>query len=136
MEEFHGETISSVKGENYFYKARTPSRWLEHFKNMEEFYGETISSSKDENYFYTRYTLGLSGKEYKPGDVVFAVDGVPFPLLLRQVQPNRYRIVGGCAIIFGDHLRICNAPQVSAPYHRFMMTPRGQCNQTRIIEVY
>jgi hypothetical protein len=116
-------------------KARIPVSWLEHFRNMEEF-GERIGASKNKKLFYTRYTLGLSGSNPRPGDAVFAVDGVPCPLLLRQVQPNRYRIVGTCSILFGDHLRICNAPEMRDSRLRFERTPRTQCNKTRMIEVY
>jgi hypothetical protein len=92
---------------------------------MEEF-GATIGSSEKEKSFDTRYTIGSSPSDFKPGDEIFALDGVPCPLLLRQVRPNRYRIVGKCYILFGDHLRICNAGP----------TFNTQCDQTRMIEVY
>jgi hypothetical protein len=122
-----------------FREARTPVSWMEHFMNMEKF-GKTISSSEDQKSFYTRYTIGSSPSDFRPGDKIFALDGVPCPLLLRRARPNQYRIVGKCYILFGEHLRICNAPEVvrevEDPWDWFSQMPRTQCNRTRMIKVY
>lgn len=46
--------------------------------------------------FFTNYSVGFTSVPHLQGDAVFAVDGVRYPLLLREVGPAKFRIVGIC----------------------------------------
>jgi hypothetical protein len=79
----------------------------------------------------TRYALVNNSRL---GDEIFAFDGVPRPLLLRQVRPNQYRILGTCDLPFDQYLLICNTEQLTD--QKLESTLHTQCVYTQIIEVY
>ena len=46
--------------------------------------------------FRTDYSMGFSSSWTLHGDAIFAIDGVQHPMVLREIGPNEYRIVGVC----------------------------------------
>jgi hypothetical protein len=56
------------------------------------------STAGEQVFFPTYYSAGLSDCKFLAGDAVFAIDGVQHPMLLRQVCPGVYRIVGKCYV--------------------------------------
>jgi hypothetical protein len=46
--------------------------------------------------FTTNYSVGFSHSLLRPGDIVFAVDYIQTPLILRECAPGCHQIIGEC----------------------------------------
>jgi hypothetical protein len=59
-------------------------------------YIEANKLAEDALMFQTHYSVGFTTANHDPGDNVFAVDGIPEPLLLRPLGNEKYRFLGRC----------------------------------------
>ena len=59
-------------------------------------YMQSNKLAEDALMFQTHYSVGFTTTNHNPGDCVFAVDGIPEPLLLRSLGNNNYRVLGRC----------------------------------------
>lgn len=95
-----------------------------------------VTGSDDFNLFETHYSVGFARAKLQPHDRIFAVDGVPTPLILRQ-HPERdtaYRVVGECYLWAALELDYWN-PGTRKGRWRTRLYDLGQV-QTRTIEMY
>ncbi|KAL6704194.1 hypothetical protein ACN47E_008451 [Coniothyrium glycines] len=83
--------------------------------------------------FRTRFSLGYSKHLNIPGDAVYAIDGFPEPMLLRQVGSNTFRLVGECYIAKTELLR--NWQMASSDCDEENGSSRTE-RQSRYIEIY
>jgi hypothetical protein len=85
--------------------------------------------------FRTYYSVGFTSRHlYRAGDYVFAIDGAPYPFLLRKIGQGKYRIVGMCYVWAALELDYWNPGTrkgiwLDRPYDL------GQ-EQTQMIEIY
>ena len=69
------------------------------YANITEILGKRQQSSRGNELltlFHTHYSVGFCRVHFRAGDVVFAVDGLSTPLILRKVGQQQYEIIGGC----------------------------------------
>jgi hypothetical protein len=85
--------------------------------------------------FCTYYSVGFTSRHlYRAGDYVFAIDGAPYPFLLRKIGQAKYRTVGMCYVWAALELDYWNPGTrkgiwLDRPYDL------GQ-KQTQMIEIY
>ncbi|KAH7091530.1 hypothetical protein FB567DRAFT_617171 [Paraphoma chrysanthemicola] len=87
------------------------------------------------NLFVTTYTLGFTNcPEPLPGDHVFVIDGLVFPVLLRRISHAEFRIVGMCYVWATEKLK-SRVPGTRAGRSVGRQDAFGE-EQTQIIEIY
>ena len=84
--------------------------------------------------FYTNYSIGFTSVHHHAGDAVYAVDGVRYPLLLRELRPGVFRVIGICYLWAALELDYWNRGT-----HKGLWPERPVdlgAEQTRYIEIY
>jgi hypothetical protein len=92
-----------------------------------------VDSLPKSTMFRTHYSVGFSTSNHIAGDHIFVLDGTYVPLMLRQVGPDRYRIVGHCYLWAAWELDYW-----SPGTHRglWLERPFDLGEGTRMIEIY
>ncbi|KAH5730829.1 hypothetical protein HBI17_219230 [Parastagonospora nodorum] len=84
--------------------------------------------------FQSYYSVGFSDVRHPAGDHIFAIDSIPELLMLRQVEPNVFRVVGTCYLWAAVELDYWKPGSRKG---RWPDRPYDLGNkQTRMIEIY
>jgi hypothetical protein len=105
-------------------------------KDIADFLRYIQSNENAENafMFQTHYSVGFTTTKHGSGDFVFAVDGVPEPLVLRHLGNETYRILGSCYLWAALELDYWNVGS-----HLGLWPERPYdlgTEQTRLIKIY
>lgn len=95
-----------------------------------------LMGSSPANLFRTHYSVGFCRAIVQPGDMIFAIDGVRVPLILRRHDgtSSGYRVVGECYLWAALELDYWN-PGTKKGIWSSRPYDLGQV-QTRMIEIY
>lgn len=72
-------------------------QWIPYYncKDLERFLADAKKFGNGKRLFLTTYSVGFTHTDWQQGDVVFAVDGAPWPIILRETKRG-YAFAGIC----------------------------------------
>lgn len=98
------------------------------FEKLFQIYARTCSR------FLTKYSAGFAPGHFEVGDMVFAIDSLRIPLILRKDHAQVYHIVSECYLLAALELDCWNPGTKKGRWGPDVPRPEGP--QTRMIEIY